>query len=145
MNRIPTADALSKRGIVVGDGLCPLCKSEAESVDHLFTSCYVAVILWHKVSRWCRIPPIFAFSFKDLLEVHKSNHVKIAEKMIVQGVVYSALWCLWAARNKGIFSGVEVKVENIFCELKSLGFLWFKYRSRNNHISWLDWCNFDLM
>uniref|UniRef100_A0A251T0L8 Putative reverse transcriptase zinc-binding domain-containing protein n=1 Tax=Helianthus annuus TaxID=4232 RepID=A0A251T0L8_HELAN len=45
MYRIPTADALSKRGIVVADGLCPLCKSEAD----LFTSCYIAVIMWQKV------------------------------------------------------------------------------------------------
>ncbi|KAJ0716027.1 putative reverse transcriptase zinc-binding domain-containing protein [Helianthus annuus] len=145
MNRIPTADALRRRGIIVGDGLCPLCKTEAESADHIFTAYFVAAILWQKVSRWCRIPPIFAFSVRDLLELHQSNHVKTAVKSVVQGIIYSALWCLWSARNKAIFSGVEVKVENIFCELKSLGFLWFKHRSRNNHISWSDWCNFSVM
>ncbi|MFS7973729.1 hypothetical protein Hanom_Chr09g00860101 [Helianthus anomalus] len=59
--------------------------------------------------------------------------------------MFSALWCLWVARNEAIFSGIEVKVENIFCNLKSLGFLWFKYRSRHNHISWSDWCSFSVV
>ncbi|XP_022024630.1 uncharacterized protein LOC110924964 [Helianthus annuus] len=145
MGRIPTADALSKRGMQVGDGLCPLCKSEAESVDHLFTSCVVAIVLWQKVSLWCRIPPIFAFSFHDLLEVYKSSHVKVVEKPVIQGIIFSAIWCLWKARNKAVFSGIEAKVESIFCDVKSFGYLWFKYRSSNNHISWLDWCNFSLL
>uniref|UniRef100_A0A251VRU4 Putative RNA-directed DNA polymerase, eukaryota, Reverse transcriptase zinc-binding domain protein n=1 Tax=Helianthus annuus TaxID=4232 RepID=A0A251VRU4_HELAN len=145
MYRVPTADALRKRGIPVGDGICPLCKTEAESADHIFTACYVAAVLWQKVSRWCRIPPIFAFSVRDLLDLHQSNHVKTAAKSVVQGIIYSAIWCLWSARNKAIFSGIEAKVENIFCELKSLRYLWFKYRSRNNHISWSDWCNYPVM
>ncbi|MFS7950996.1 putative reverse transcriptase zinc-binding domain-containing protein [Helianthus anomalus] len=142
MGRIPTADALSKRGIVTGEGLCPLCKSETESVDHLFTSCIVAAVLWQKVSIWCRIPPIFAFSFKDLLEVHVSSRVSVTMQPVIQGVVFTVVWCLWMARNKASFSGIEAKVESIFCNVKSLGFLWFKYRSKNNHISWLEWCNF---
>ncbi|XP_022031703.2 uncharacterized protein LOC110932755 [Helianthus annuus] len=75
LNRIPTADALRRRGIVVGDEACPLCKLEIESVEHLFTSCVTAVVLWQNISRWCRIPPIFAFLFKDLLEIHKANSI----------------------------------------------------------------------
>ncbi|MFS7976886.1 putative reverse transcriptase zinc-binding domain-containing protein [Helianthus anomalus] len=145
MGRIPTADALSRRGLQVGDGLCPLCKSEAESIDHLFTSCFVATVIWQKVSHWCNIPPIFAFDFNDLLEMHKSSHINVAAKPVIQGIVFLTLWCLWRARNKAVFAGVEAKVESIFCDVKSLGFLWFKYRSRNNHISWSDWCNFSLM
>ncbi|MFS7989827.1 hypothetical protein Hanom_Chr11g01051401 [Helianthus anomalus] len=49
------------------------------------------------------------------------------------------------ARNKAIFSEIEAKVDSVFSEVKSLGFLWFRHKSRNNHISWLDWCNFVLM
>ncbi|XP_022031712.1 uncharacterized protein LOC110932763 [Helianthus annuus] len=52
LNRIPTADALRRRGIVVGDEACPLCKLEIESVEHLFASCVTAVVLWQKISRW---------------------------------------------------------------------------------------------
>ncbi|MFS7990640.1 hypothetical protein Hanom_Chr11g01061281 [Helianthus anomalus] len=82
---------------------------------------------------------------QDLLEVHASSRVSASVKSIVQGIVYAAIWCLWTARNKAAFSGIESKVEIIFCNVMSLGFLWFKYRSKNNHISWLEWCRFSFM
>ncbi|KAJ0941282.1 putative reverse transcriptase zinc-binding domain-containing protein [Helianthus annuus] len=145
LDRIPTSDALAKRGVVVGDGLCPLCKDVSESVEHLFTSCYFSVVLWQKISRWVRLPPIFAFSFRDLLELHKAEYVKAADRVAIQGIIIVSCWCLWQARNKAIFSESEPKVDKVFNEIKSLGFLWFKHRTRNNHISWLDWCNFVML
>ncbi|KAJ0476786.1 putative reverse transcriptase zinc-binding domain-containing protein [Helianthus annuus] len=145
MNRIPTLDVLRSRGIGVGDGICPLCKSEVESVDHLFTSCIMATILWQKISRWCHISPIFAFSFKDLLVIHRDKYIDHRVKPVVHGIIISACWCLWLARNKAVFSGVEAKAESIFSEVRSLGFLWYKNRSRNWSISWSDWCKFVIM
>ncbi|XP_021992095.1 uncharacterized protein LOC110888906 [Helianthus annuus] len=50
LNRIPTLDALRRRGINVGDGLCPLCKTENETVEHIFTSCITVAVLWQKIS-----------------------------------------------------------------------------------------------
>ncbi|KAJ0933723.1 putative reverse transcriptase zinc-binding domain-containing protein [Helianthus annuus] len=145
MNKIPTADALRRRGIPVGDGLCPVCKSDIVTVDHLFTSCVGAAVLWQKISRWCRLPLIFAFSFRDLLGIHKEGHISAGRKSVVHGIIYVSCWCLWVARNRVIFSEAEFKVDNVFSEVKSLGFLWYKHRSRNNHISWLDWCNFNFL
>ncbi|MFS7924867.1 hypothetical protein Hanom_Chr03g00277651 [Helianthus anomalus] len=129
----------------VGDGICHLCKSEAESVDHLFTSCITATILWQKNSQWCRISPIFAFSFKDLLEIHRDKYLDHRVKPVVHGIIISACWCLWLARNKAIFSGFDAKAGSIFSEVKSLGFLWYKNRSKNWSISWPDWCKFVIM
>ncbi|KAJ0837013.1 putative reverse transcriptase zinc-binding domain-containing protein [Helianthus annuus] len=142
MGRIPTTDALRKRGINVGEELCPLCRSEEESSDHLFTSCMISAVLWQKVSSWCRVPPIFAFSVRDLLVLHKSGPLKAKERLVFQGIIRVACWCLWLARNNARFLGKEVKVEAIFSEVRFLGFLWFKHRIRNNPISWSDWCKY---
>ncbi|XP_022008252.2 uncharacterized protein LOC110907604 [Helianthus annuus] len=120
LNRIPTIDSLRRRGIGVGDALCPLCKSVDESVEHLFTSCVIASILWQKVSRWCRIPPIFAFSFKDLVEIHNGPAIIPRVKHIIHGIIFVSCWVLWAARNKVVFSGMEVKVDSLFGEVRSL-------------------------
>ncbi|XP_076933961.1 uncharacterized protein LOC143600047 [Bidens hawaiensis] len=145
MNRIPTKDALIRRGISVGDGLCSLCGSEEESVTHLFTSCVVATVLWQKVSGWCHIPNIFAFSFRDLVEIHSHSRLGAAKKIVVQGILVTACWCLWKARNNAVFSAGQVKVEDIFSEVKALSFFWFKHRSKFKNIIWNDWCRFVIM
>ncbi|KAJ0806046.1 putative reverse transcriptase zinc-binding domain-containing protein [Helianthus annuus] len=143
--RIPTSDELRKRSVAVGDGLCPFCRSEEESASHLFTSCFMATILWQKISSWCPLPPIFAFSVRDLLEYHKFCSLKAAEKDALHGIMFTACWCLWLMRNKAIFSAAAIKVENIFSEVRSMGYLWYKNRVKGSSISWLDWCRFVIM
>ncbi|KAJ0683034.1 putative reverse transcriptase zinc-binding domain-containing protein [Helianthus annuus] len=145
MDRIPTYDALNIRGVTIGDGLCALCRSEVETAEHVFTSCWFSSVLWQKVSLWCRIPPIFAFSLRDLLEVHKGRHIRPGLRLIVHGIIIVSCWCLWIARNKAVFSSIEAKVDDVFSEVKSLGFLWFRNRARTNHILWLDWCNLNML
>ncbi|KAJ0667015.1 putative RNA-directed DNA polymerase [Helianthus annuus] len=145
LGRIPTGDELQKRGIDVGEGICPLCKSEVETAAHLFTSCYIAAVLWQKISSWCRIPPIYPFSVKDLLEFHKYCSLSSEAKVALHGIIFSACWCLWLMRNKAIFSAAVVKVDCIFSEVKSLGFLWYNNRSKGRSISWDDWCRFVFM
>ncbi|MFS7991238.1 hypothetical protein Hanom_Chr12g01068431 [Helianthus anomalus] len=98
-----------------------------------------------KISRWCRVPPIFAFSTKDLLESHKNGILKGKEKEAMHGIIIVACWCLWLARNKAKFSDVQVKVDKVFGDVKSLGFLWFKNRYKNNPITWTDWCKFVIL
>ncbi|MFS8026364.1 putative RNA-directed DNA polymerase [Helianthus anomalus] len=145
MGRIPTSDALRRRGIFAGDGLCPLCRTEDDSADHLLTSCLIATILWQKISRWCGLPPIYAFSVKDLLLIHRSGGIKAGEGVALHGVMITACWCLWLARNKALFSGVDVKPDSVFSEVRSLAFLWYKYRSKCSSIAWVDWCKFVIM
>ncbi|XP_022014901.2 uncharacterized protein LOC110914417 [Helianthus annuus] len=110
MNRIPTSDALRRRNIFVSEGLCPFCKEVPETADHIFSSCFTAVHLWHRISRWCRLPPIFAFSFKDLLEIHLDRSIAIKVRPIIHGIIVVACWCLWLARNRAVFSGIDAKI-----------------------------------
>ncbi|KAM0029851.1 putative reverse transcriptase zinc-binding domain-containing protein [Helianthus debilis subsp. tardiflorus] len=145
LNRIPTLDALFARGIVNQVGACPLCGCEDESAMHLFISCHFASLIWHKVSIWCRIPMIFAFSVKDLLECHKFSRLNNAEAKILQGIIIISCWSIWLSRNKAIFSGSHICVEDVFSEIRSLGYFWLKHRSSFRSISWNDWCKFVIM
>ncbi|KAJ0878597.1 putative RNA-directed DNA polymerase [Helianthus annuus] len=145
LNRIPTYDALLARSIVSQPGTCPLCGDEDESVSHLFISCRIADLVWHKVSRWCRIPTIYAFSTKDLFEVHKFSHMSRTDSKVLQGIIIIACWCIWLARNKAVFEGYQAKAEEIFGNVRSMGFFLFKHRSLFQSISWSDWCKFVIM
>ncbi|KAJ0908686.1 hypothetical protein HanRHA438_Chr07g0313201 [Helianthus annuus] len=63
----------------------------------------------------------------------------------LKGIVIVACWCLWKARNRVVFSSGQANVDDIFNEIRSLGFLWFKNRSKCKSISWSDWCKFVIM
>ena len=49
---IPTAVSLLKRHVPVVDIGCQICGHGDESIEHLFTSCIVASILWQGISKW---------------------------------------------------------------------------------------------
>lgn len=54
INRLPTREALARRGLFL-DGLgtsCPFCKRECESVDHIFLTCPISLEVWHKIFDW---------------------------------------------------------------------------------------------
>ncbi|MFS7924463.1 hypothetical protein Hanom_Chr03g00272861 [Helianthus anomalus] len=67
-----TLKGLTKIDILHGTTICKLCGEGEEDSNHLFISCYVVSVVWHKVSLWCKIPQLYVFSIKELLEVHKS-------------------------------------------------------------------------
>ncbi|XP_022024125.1 uncharacterized protein LOC110924425 [Helianthus annuus] len=123
MNMIPTAEALKNRGMLITDEVCPLCNSAEETVDHLFTSCIVFSVIWHKVCLWSRVPLFYAFSFRDLLEMHNHCGKKNEEKEVFHGIILITCWCVWKARNDLRFNGVNFKIENIFSDIRSLGYL----------------------
>ncbi|XP_022014135.1 uncharacterized protein LOC110913621 [Helianthus annuus] len=142
MERLPTRLELTKRNIQVADISCPLCASGDETAAHLFTACCFAAEVWAKVSRWCKVPYLVAFSFKDIIQAHLHCGLKGKEQLMYQGIVIITCWLIWKARNELVFSGKPPKAEDVFCSIKSVSYLWFKYRSKCIDISWDRWCNF---
>ncbi|MFS7917042.1 hypothetical protein Hanom_Chr03g00184461 [Helianthus anomalus] len=66
----------------------------------------ISLRLVSRQSLWCRVPPIFAFSTKDLLELHK-NRTKIALLKARKGTLFRASlsWlasvCGWLGTREG--------------------------------------------
>ena len=145
LGRIPTAIALSHRNIHVVDISCPFCGEADETVDHLFSGCIIASVLWQHISSWCKIQNLFAFSFRDLLDAH--NYVGLAGKAkdILYGIIIIGCWSIWKARNNLKFQQKKAKMEDIFGEVKVLGFLWAKNRAKLASLTWENWCKFIIM
>ncbi|XP_022007309.1 uncharacterized protein LOC110906495 [Helianthus annuus] len=54
--------------------------------------------------------------------------------------------CLFqSARNEEVFSSKEPNVVEMIADIKTLGFLWYKYRFKGKVVDWDQWCSFDLM
>ncbi|XP_022015112.1 uncharacterized protein LOC110914633 [Helianthus annuus] len=141
MGKIATVDALNRRNIDVGT-VCGLCGDGEESVDHLFTSCDVASLLWAYICNWCRCANIVAFSFKDLIEFHNHSGFEGKKKDVLKGLIRIGCWVVWRARNESRFKNSEVNLNHIFGEVKRVGFLWFSSRKKCVSTSWSDWCKF---
>ncbi|KAJ0468860.1 hypothetical protein HanIR_Chr14g0701441 [Helianthus annuus] len=111
-------------------------------MEHLFCSCYDVAALWGHICNWCRIPNFFIFSFKDLIEVHEHVGLREQQKEVLKGMVRIGFCSLWRGRNGLRFNNNPMKIENIIAETKSVGFLWYKRRSKNRNTKWEDWCKF---
>ncbi|KAJ0495168.1 putative reverse transcriptase zinc-binding domain-containing protein [Helianthus annuus] len=142
LDRIPTVEALSRRGVLVENHGCSFCEDGSDSVSHLFTSCPFAMQLWEKISLWCRLNRVIVFSFRDLMEVHNVGPRSESEKKAIQGVISTACWLLWKARNDVRFSNKKRSIEDLFCEVRSVSFVWFKYRRKKGLLDWNDWFRF---
>ncbi|XP_035843953.1 uncharacterized protein LOC110931403 [Helianthus annuus] len=140
LDRIPTREALKKRGVQIEDDSCPLCNLEVESVDHLFTSCGVTSVIWQKVQAWCKSSNLFVFSFRDILEVHKWVGLDGHRKEVFHGISILTCWMIWRARNDLIFSGkpfrIEkmVKMDNVSKTVKN----WPKLINVKEYVDWKD-------
>ncbi|KAF5783304.1 putative reverse transcriptase zinc-binding domain-containing protein [Helianthus annuus] len=145
LGSIATVDALKRRNINIQDTKCCVCNKEEESIDHLFTGCLVARIMWQAISRWCRTQQIFAFSFRDLLEVNNHLGLKEPEKSSVCGIIIIGCWSIWRSRKEARFANKTVKMDKIISEVKSVGFLWARNRSKCKDLSWENWCKFVIM
>ncbi|KAJ0754284.1 putative RNA-directed DNA polymerase [Helianthus annuus] len=142
LDRIATVEALQTRGITVIDDVCNFCNEGLDSVMHIFSACPFALGVWEKISFWCRIPRFSIFSFRDLLEVHKVGNKRQSERDAIHGIVITASWVLWKARNKWRFEGIRSSIEEVFSEIRVVSFFWFKHRAKKGSFDWGDWCKF---
>ncbi|KAJ0582905.1 putative RNA-directed DNA polymerase [Helianthus annuus] len=142
LDRIPTVEALGKRGVTVIDDMCKFCNDGLDSVSHIFSACPVVLRVFEKISLWCRIGNWFIFSFRDILEIHNMGVKKKAEREAVQGIMLTACWLLWKARNNLRFNGVKCSVEDLFSEIRIVSFFWYKHRAKKGSFNWVDWCKF---
>ncbi|XP_076929460.1 uncharacterized protein LOC143593862 [Bidens hawaiensis] len=121
MDRLSTLVALSKRNIEVGAVKCRLCIDYEESSD-LLTSCYFTTLIWQFVSNWYHISSIFAFTVRDLPQVHDTN-LGFHKNKILNGIILTAYWCIWKTRNEVIFSNKPACLSKTIEDIKSLSFL----------------------
>nr|XP_043619743.1 uncharacterized protein LOC122591546 [Erigeron canadensis] len=143
LNRLPVLTALARRNIVSPSVLCPICGEAPEVVAHIFLECGLAQSVWEMVSQWCKIQPMYSFSFKGLLEVHVYTRGSALFMKALHGIVLIAIWCIWRARNDMVFKGVKISLHKLVGEIKAKSFLWIRSRAKLQSASWYSWTSFD--
>ncbi|KAD2394189.1 hypothetical protein E3N88_41166 [Mikania micrantha] len=121
LGKIPTRSVLRIKNINIGSLTCKLCDKAEETIDHLFTACQMSTYyLWSKIESWCKLPPLFAFSFRDLMVFHNSLVATKLRKELVLSVLQMTVWCIWKARNDAMFRQHRIIKEKMVDDVKML-------------------------
>ncbi|KAL8215675.1 hypothetical protein R6Q57_022512 [Mikania cordata] len=97
---------------------------------------YALMALCGHIESWCKLPPIFAFSFRDLLELPKSVARGKHSKELILSIIQTTVWCIWKARNDVIFNQRKVPKEKNVEEIKALSYFWVKHRMWSCGLEW---------
>ncbi|XP_076898219.1 uncharacterized protein LOC143551729 [Bidens hawaiensis] len=130
LDRLPTKSTLRRKNIHSDNALCVLCEDGEESVDHMFTGCGFSIGVWECILRRRGLPMFFfAFSLKDLMEIHNMYGLSTFQKDIVRGMAIACCWRIWKARSEQNFENKRCKVVEIIADVKALTFLWWPFLS----------------
>ncbi|MFQ6619991.1 hypothetical protein Gotur_001314 [Gossypium turneri] len=106
-NMVPHYGNLARR-MLCGEAVCPLCKEDLETTEHLLGSCRILRTIW--TSLQVQIPLL------DTSLDYKDKFVKIyieAEGRQKRFIALS-LWCLWFHRNKLIHEGTKFSMPHLW-------------------------------
>ncbi|CAI9280344.1 unnamed protein product [Lactuca saligna] len=67
-DRLPTAHALTRRGIQLMSALCPYCELEEQDTTHALFQCPLASKVWEYVGHWCNIPHLHFQSAEEMVK-----------------------------------------------------------------------------
>ncbi|KAF5796482.1 hypothetical protein HanRHA438_Chr08g0364231 [Helianthus annuus] len=77
------------------------------------------------VSTWCRLPPVFAFEARDLLNLHRYLRDSRKWKKILQLITHTAIGCIWKYRNDLIFNKKkQINLARMLEEMELSSFFW---------------------
>ena len=142
VGRIPTAEALSKRGISVNNTSCHKCNTCLDEIDHLFAGCNFAKDVLMKIWNWCGITSTTT-NPDSIMEIVKyaANWGNCPKKRkILIAIIYGYIWCLWKVRNDKIFNNRCASSNKVVDDIIFVVYNWVKCRGGFGKCDWVIWC-----
>jgi hypothetical protein len=99
-NILPTKPNLCKRG-VVDNPLCPICKSEGETMEHILWNCKSAKDVWSAYNSKIQKLPTMEMDFASIIIILTE---RLEEEELQLVTVVARL--IWLRRNNVVFGGV---------------------------------------
>ena len=113
-NSILTWDNLQRRGFS-GPGICSLCWSDEEIVDHLFSYCSVWKTMAVFICDFFNIPDCFTgASSADIIKDWVGKFPKSSPLFLLP---YNMMWTVWKARNLAVFEGKKRNIHGIIQQI----------------------------
>ena len=108
---------------------CPLCKSDEESIDHLFLHCKRAAEIWSICMAWWGV----SWCVSNCLPEWAAGWFGLCP-LVRQGRAWNALffaiiWTIWESRNNMVFRNSDLVVSHAIDIIKFRVAWWFKYHT----------------
>ena len=87
---------------------CCMCKTAAESVDHLFIHCPMAKEFWDKVLSLFGVSWVMPCQVRGLIDCWQRGLLRHQFSSIWKALPHCLMWCLWRERNMRSFENTEL-------------------------------------
>ncbi|KAK3227199.1 hypothetical protein Dsin_007061 [Dipteronia sinensis] len=109
------------------DDKCSLCKSNVESIDHLFLHCTWTKLLWSICTGWWDVSFCANQTIKQWVDGWSGLCPESKNKRAWGSLLFAVFWTTWEARNKMVFEGLEVNMDQAIDLVKFRVVWWFKH------------------
>ncbi|KAH6815634.1 hypothetical protein C2S51_020454 [Perilla frutescens var. frutescens] len=114
----------------VGPQICVMCQSSKESLDHLFWSCPLAMIVWRWIFSIFQLHEMEAASIHQAFVQFMGSNFSSQVLILWKSAVIHIIWCIWTFRNKASFEDM-VPTSNILISLVRVALGELSYMCRN--------------
>jgi len=139
LDRLPTKECLSKRGVTMESTSCVFCHSKVKSSQHLFLECDVVVRVWDLCHRWINILSVQHNALQNHFNSFTLTQVSNKQEMVWKGIWAAIVRSVWEHRNLVVFKQGVVDAEEMFQQAQLKSWLWMKYRVCRFNYSFVEW------
>lgn len=109
------------------NNLCPFCREEVESLNHILLYCPLVWRLWSKILDWWNLSWVTPGSIGGLLEWWSGMRFNRFERRLWQSIPFTLMWYVWKSRNEYVFQGVHLDFKGLGEIIKIRSAFWLKY------------------
>ncbi|KAL7181748.1 hypothetical protein ACSBR1_040615 [Camellia fascicularis] len=126
--RVKTTDFLQRIGVLSSSvsNVCPFCKAERESFNHIFLLCSGIWESWNDMLLWWDMKWVTPAAVVDLLHWWRGFKYKKIARQLWNLVPMAMLWSIWKMRNDCIFNESIPNLQDLSGIVKWRVALWAK-------------------
>jgi len=139
LDKLPTKDKLSVKGVQLQHSLCEFCLDCEESASHLFFSCGMSQKVWKMCDSWIGVSSVH----HNQARIH-FQHFHLSSLNTRQNTIWKGMWLaivgeIWRHKNEVIFKQKKVDTEDIFSLAQVNAWAWLKHKIPSVKFSYSDW------
>lgn len=127
--RLPVKEVLKEKGIIQSSNECELCRSQCESINHMFVDCPVAVAVWAKIAAWWGLDFRLSGNLEEVMDKLSATGNNFIQKKVIETVGYATLLFIWRNRNDWIFKKTTRRIEELVGQIQQKSLTWIDARA----------------